>query len=68
MLKTVEFLTPLLWANLGAEAAFTDVTLVDIDRLPPAAHSIILKMVKPLFKFFLNLSSHPQPLIHPEGT
>ena len=43
---------------LRAAAYFTDVTLAEKDGQPPAAHSVILREVRPNFKKFLKENSH----------
>ena len=49
---------------LRATGDFTDVTRAKKDGQFPAAHSVILIVVKPTFKKFLKENGHPHPLIY----
>ena len=49
--------------NEHVRVDFTDVTLVEKDGQSVAAHSVILRVIRPYSEIFLIKNSHPHPLV-----
>ena len=50
--------------NERVRVDFTDVTLVEKDEQSVAAHSVILRVVRPYSEIFFKKNSHPHPLVY----